>query len=320
VQLAYVPTGAPGGSGYTNGDTWTGTGGTCTTQPAGIITAVSGPITALSVTTPGVCTAFPTGISQGAGTGSGAVILFSSCNNIADAVTTPVFTLFNSTYSIPGNSIAAGTRFTMAGDFSIWTTATAEQLNALEINYGTTNITNIISSFSPTASLVNRAFTTKWVVTFSSTTTAFGNYLNFGVPNGTTTFNSISSKSSISTTSTTPLGIGISYKTHGVASGTYTSGIVTTGTAGQTCLLTAFNGTAGAGATATLYLTGSNLIAGGAPLYITNTGTGYTAVSTGATVGNGTATCTGTPIIVTTLGGAQGNMMNLNVGTWIKEN
>jgi len=56
-----------------------------------------------------------------------------------------------------------------------------------------------------------------------------------------------------------------------------------------------------------------------AALYITNTGTGYTAVSTSATVGNGTATCTGPATIVTVLGGAQGNMMNLNVGTWIQE-
>jgi hypothetical protein len=207
----------------------------------------------------------------------------------------------------------------MAGDFSIWTTATAEQLGQLEINYGTTNITALNSSFGPTASLVNRAFTTKWVVTFNSTTKAFGNYLTIGLPNGSTLFNNISSKSPISTTSTTPLGIGIAYKTHGVASGTYTSGISATGAAGTTCLLTAFNGTAGTGATATIYLTGTNTIAASTPLYITNTGTGYTAVSTSATVGNGTATCTGPATIVTVLGGAQGNMMNLNVGTWIQE-
>lgn len=105
--------------------------------------------------------------------------------------------------------------------------------------------------------------------------------------------------------------LGAAFTVGGVGSGTYTSGITTTGTTGQTCALTAFNGTAGTGAAATVALTGTNTIAGGTALVITNTGVGYTAVSTSATAGNGTATCSGTAAITTVLGGQQGNAIML---------
>jgi hypothetical protein len=90
-----------------------------------------------------------------------------------------------------------------------------------------------------------------------------------------------------------------------------TSGITAVGTTGQTCNLTAFNGAGGTGATATVALTGLNAIAGGTALVVTNTGTGYTAVSTSATVGNGTATCSGPATIATSLGGSQGSAVIL---------
>ena len=85
-----------------------------------------------------------------------------------------------------------------------------------------------------------------------------------------------------------------------VASGTYTSGGSITGSAADTCTLTAFNG-GGTGATATVALTGSNVIAGGTALVITAAGTQYTSASTSATLGNGTATCSGTATIATIL-------------------
>ena len=55
---------------------------------------------------------------------------------------------------------------------------------------------------------------------------------------------------------------------NGLHSGTYTSGITATGTAGQTCLLTSFNG-GGSSATATLVLTGTNAIAASTPMGVT---------------------------------------------------
>jgi hypothetical protein len=83
-------------------------------------------------------------------------------------------------------------------------------------------------------------------------------------------------------------------------SGTYTSGITATGTVGQTCALTAFNG-AGSSATATVALTGTNTIAGGTALVVTAGGSGYTSAPTSSTAGNGTATCSGTAVVATVI-------------------
>ena len=83
-------------------------------------------------------------------------------------------------------------------------------------------------------------------------------------------------------------------------SGTYTSGGSITGTVGQTCVLNAFNG-GGAGATATVALTGTNVIAGGTAITVTAAGTQYTSAPTSATLANGTATCSGTAVVATVL-------------------
>jgi hypothetical protein len=86
---------------------------------------------------------------------------------------------------------------------------------------------------------------------------------------------------------------------------TYTSGINATGSIGQTCLLSGFDG-GGVNATATVSLTGTNTIASGTALLITNTGSNYTSAPANATVANGSATCTapsGTATISTTLYG-----------------
>ena len=86
----------------------------------------------------------------------------------------------------------------------------------------------------------------------------------------------------------------------GLFTGTYTSGGSITGSSTQTCTLTAFNNS-GSGATATVALTGTNTIAGGTALVITNIGTSFTSAPTSATLGNGTATCSGTATISTTI-------------------
>ena len=87
-----------------------------------------------------------------------------------------------------------------------------------------------------------------------------------------------------------------------VASGTYTSGIVVVGTAGQTINL-AFNiDGGGSSATATVALTGLNTIAGGTALVITNAGSNYTSAPTSATGSSGTATyVSGTATVATVL-------------------
>jgi hypothetical protein len=88
--------------------------------------------------------------------------------------------------------------------------------------------------------------------------------------------------------------------TVGISSGTYTSGITATGSIGQTCLLSSFNGS-GSGATGVLYLNGTNTISGGNGISWTNFGSGYTSAPTSATAASGTATCSGTATIATVL-------------------
>ena len=80
---------------------------------------------------------------------------------------------------------------------------------------------------------------------------------------------------------------------------TYVSGGTVTGSKGQTCDLTDFNGVIGA--TATVQLTGKNAIAAGTQLTVTAQGYGATAPPTSATLSNGSATCSGTVAVQTAL-------------------
>jgi hypothetical protein len=80
---------------------------------------------------------------------------------------------------------------------------------------------------------------------------------------------------------------------------TYTSGGTISGSRGQTCMLSDFNGVTNA--TATVALTGHNSIASGTQLTITNPGFGGTVAPTSATLSNGTATCSGTATVITAL-------------------
>jgi hypothetical protein len=80
---------------------------------------------------------------------------------------------------------------------------------------------------------------------------------------------------------------------------TYTSGGTITGSKGQTCNLSSFNGVTGA--TATVALTGQNTIASGTQLTVTNPGFGGLVPPTTATLTSGTATCSGTATVITAL-------------------
>jgi hypothetical protein len=91
-------------------------------------------------------------------------------------------------------------------------------------------------------------------------------------------------------------------------------GSITSGSGGTisgtgTCMLGTFNDSlTGATATVTFVTSGSWT---GATFAVTNTGYGATAAPTSATLASGTATCSGTPTLVTVLGGAQGNAVQL---------
>lgn len=86
---------------------------------------------------------------------------------------------------------------------------------------------------------------------------------------------------------------------------TYTSGGTITGSAGQTCTLAGFNGVNGAAAV--VVLTGTDVIASGTHLLVTAEGSGATVAPTTATLGNGTATCSGTATVITELVSVAGN-------------
>ena len=88
-----------------------------------------------------------------------------------------------------------------------------------------------------------------------------------------------------------------SYDTGGITSAFYTSGLSPVGSAGQTCLLSNFDG-GGSGATGTLTLTGTNAISSGSAITMTANGSGYTSLPTTATVTTGTASsCSGTILL-----------------------
>ena len=92
---------------------------------------------------------------------------------------------------------------------------------------------------------------------------------------------------------------GVSSMADYVSYGNYTSGITAVGSAGQTCLLSGFNG--GVGATATVALTDTNTITTNQPLVVTNGGSGFAEAPTSAAVASGTATCSGTATVATVI-------------------
>jgi hypothetical protein len=80
----------------------------------------------------------------------------------------------------------------------------------------------------------------------------------------------------------------------------YVSGGSVTGSVNQNCTVTTFNN--GSTATATIALSGTNTLSQFTVLNITSQGTGATAAPTTAVLGNGTATCSGTIQIYSTIG------------------
>jgi hypothetical protein len=103
----------------------------------------------------------------------------------------------------------------------------------------------------------------------------------------------------------------------GVSSGKYTSGGSITGSAGQTCSM-AFIGGRGTGAMATVALTGTNTIAASSALAITANGNGYTSTPARATLGNGTATCSGTAVVNTIVGPNKASLYLDDYGTTLE--
>ena len=99
-----------------------------------------------------------------------------------------------------------------------------------------------------------------------------------------------------------------------VATGQFTSaGSATiTGSTGQTITLTFLGGTGG---TATATLTSTNTVAPGSTLIINTGGSGFAGPPTQATCSSGTASCSGTVIVTTTVTGTLASIYSDNAGT-----
>jgi hypothetical protein len=231
--------------------------------------------------------------------------IFLGCQNTADALTSSIQYFANNTYSI--SSVTVGATYSQKYLTAYWSTATAASVE-LWLNYGSTALFQNTSTGTPGASYAGAPFDVAWDLAAPANNLMITELLaaNFAAP--TNQHPTYQSPRPVSGSGALKMGIG--YVATGLGSITsYTSGATVTGTSGQTCLLTSFND-ADTGATATATLTASNTLSG-ATFAVTNTGYGATAAPTTATVGNGTATCSGTGTFVTVLGGAQGNAMLL---------
>lgn len=247
-----------------------------------------------------------------------------ACDNASDAVTTAY--TYAQGWQVPANYLTAGKVLRITYDMVLYSGASAPQITFNNSWGGTPNSqsgsgTQIFSNgiSGVTSSVAGFAFS--WVCTLTayagpSASSPISYVCSVPAINGAATVFGANQTSagyiSVATNTANYLPLGLRYtQLTGMGSGTYTSGITATGTTGQTCTLTAFNGSGGSAATATVALTGTNTIASSTPLVITNTGYGYTGTSTSATAGNGTATCSGTATITTVLGGSQGNALGI---------
>jgi hypothetical protein len=230
-----------------------------------------------------------------------------ACANVADA-TFAAPSPFTNSYSIPANTVAAGSTYRPTSTFAYFSSSTAPTVK-FGLYYGSTqlyiNTTGLVSPTSAVGAISDLTFDAFAV----SPTLMTGAIQSIEFPTSTALSGLINTTEyypvPVTTTSLAALQVEVGWNPTGVVSGTYTSGITATGTVGQTCTLTSFNNSSTA--TATVALTGTNTIAASTALVITSKGQAATAAPTSATAGSGTATCSGTATIVTVLGGAPGN-------------
>ncbi len=237
-----------------------------------------------------------------------------TCNN-ASTDDTATDQLFSTSYTYPAGLWQQGRILQVCGTFAYWSSTAVPNylLDVWNGGLGGTQLYGPSGSLTPGAGKTSNGFTACWQM-ISSDTGAHVFTQPFGAILANTALsqqaNGIAQSKNLGSGSAT-LNIGWQWTSNtGIKSGTYTSGITATGTTGQTCALSSFNN-GNTNGTATIALTGTNAIAGGTALTITNTGYGSTSAATSATAGNGTATCSGTATISTTLGGAQGNQVKL---------
>ena len=230
-----------------------------------------------------------------------------TCNNSTDETN---LTAFAAAYSILANLVQANTSWKIYSQFSLWTGLSAPSYG-LYLQYGGASVFAPANYVPTGASQIQAGGAAQFHFIGASTSSMITEMDFNSLITSTTAFRapqSIAQPQILTSAVAKNLQTAFKFVASGTASGTYTSSTGGSLAGTGTCTLTAFNGAGGTGATASVPITGG-VITGGAALTITNTGSGYTAASTTATLGNGTGTgvCSGTATIVTVLGGAQGN-------------
>jgi hypothetical protein len=226
------------------------------------------------------------------------------CNNSSDDITNNG-AAFASSVSIP--AMTTYTQYSVKAQYLLYTPATAPNLWPPNLYYNGNALTNGTTSAAIHSSSAG-TYTGSQVFIMTALTSGLllgtldaQNYSTAYVYQGAIAdvYTSTSSAENITLkTGFTATGLGpITSGSGGTISGT------------GTCTLSSFNnGATGATATVTFTTSGSWT---GATFSVTNTGYGATAAPTSATLASGTATCSGTPTLVTVLGGAQGTALRL---------
>lgn len=241
-----------------------------------------------------------------------------TCNNTAGTEATAA-TLFSTLWAQPAGIFTVGRIIRLCGEYRYWSSATAP--NAVPGMYYTSTGNQLYgpaSSLAPGGGVAHNIYSSclDAVATAANSIWVFPNQVFSLAAN---TYNTANSVNSFPLTMSAAVNWYFSFYWN-AATGIFSANCndasnkcagTITGTIGQTCTLTAFNNGNTAG-TATVALTGTNLIANGTAIVVTNTGYGSTSAPTSATFGNGTATCSGTAAFTGgVLGGAQGNAVQL---------
>jgi hypothetical protein len=227
-------------------------------------------------------------------------------NHGKDAITMADFS--RTSIAVPPNSLAADTNYQHRAQMLLTTTAPAP-LFSVQMKYGTVSLyrTSVHAGAGQidkpsqlTVNMLPLAIGSSGVIesslqslTLSGSNSDFGD-LDAGIQIANTAVKQT-------------LQVGVAFSATGVESISKGSGGAVSGAG--TCTLSRFNG-GGAGASATVNFAKSGSWTD-ATIQVSNTGYGYTSAPTTAALSSGTAKCSGAATLITKLGGAQGNAVEL---------
>jgi hypothetical protein len=222
------------------------------------------------------------------------------CSNSADAIGTAAYAT-NNAYTI--SSLVAGSSYSQKYQLQYWT-PTGAQLAYFWQEYGGTVVYKNSSTQALLASASGRLGSV-WFTDSAPTSAWMLSTMDLAAL-GTSTPNYTSGLTSpIPAASSGALEMGLYFSANGLGSVTSASGgTISSITAGQTCTLGTFNDSLTNGSVTVTFA--NNASWSGATFTVTNTGYGATVAPTSASLSSGTGTCSGTPTLVTVLGGAQG--------------